>query len=41
MVKIEGMSIPVISLQHLIQNKMAVGRPHDQADVARLKDLQA
>jgi len=41
MVEIEGMNIPVISLSDLIQNKIAVGRPQDQADVARLKDLRS
>jgi hypothetical protein len=36
-VKLEGMEIPVIGRSHLIQNKRALGRPQDQADVARLE----
>jgi hypothetical protein len=36
-VSIEGLEIPVIGRSHLIQNKRAVGRPQDQADVARLE----
>lgn len=39
LIDIEGMQVPLISLAHLIQNKEAVGRPQDLADVARLKDL--
>jgi hypothetical protein len=34
-VTIEGITIPVIGLTHLIQNKKAVGRPQDKADVAK------
>lgn len=36
-VSIEGIEIPVIGRTHLIQNKKAVGRPQDEADVARLE----
>ena len=36
-VSLEGIEIPVIGRSHLIQNKRAVGRPQDQADVARLE----
>jgi predicted nucleotidyltransferase len=36
-VSIEGIEIPVIGRSHLIQNKKAVGRPQDEADVARLE----
>lgn len=36
-VSIEGLEIPVIGRSHLINNKRAVGRPQDQADVARLE----
>src|SRR5262245_16344014 len=39
LVTIEGLTIPVIGIAHLIQNKKAVGRPQDQADVARLEAL--
>jgi len=38
-IEIEGMTIPVIGIAHLIQNKNAVGRPQDKADVARLEEL--
>lgn len=37
LVNIEGLEIPVIGRSHLIQNKQAVGRPQDLADVARLE----
>ena len=37
MVSIERLDIPVIGRTHLIQNKKAVGRPQDEADVARLE----
>lgn len=37
-IEIEGLSIPVLSRHHLIQNKRAV-RPQDQADVARLESI--
>jgi len=37
LIDLEGLTIPVIGLSHLLQNKSAVGRPQDQADVARLK----
>jgi hypothetical protein len=36
-VEIEGMTIGVIGISHLIQNKRAVGRPRDLADVAWLE----
>jgi hypothetical protein len=39
-IDLEGMKIPVIGLTHLLQNKSAVGRPQDRADVARLKQIQ-
>jgi hypothetical protein len=38
---LEGLRIPVISLRHLLQNKLAVGRPQDRADVARLEQIQS
>lgn len=40
-VGLEGMTIPVIGITHLISNKKAVGRPQDQADVARLQELRS
>jgi hypothetical protein len=36
-VEIEGITIPIIGLKHLLQNKRATGRLQDQADVARLE----
>jgi len=40
-IDIEGLRIPVIGRSHLIQNKNAVARPQDKADVARLEKLQS
>jgi hypothetical protein len=37
-VEIEGMMVPVIGRQHLLQNKKASGRPKDVADVAWLEE---
>lgn len=37
LITLEGLTIPVIARRHLIQNKNAVGRPQDKADVARLE----
>ena len=34
---IDTVAVYFISKDHLIQNKLAVGRPEDQADVARLR----
>lgn len=39
-VSLEGITVPVIGLDHLLQNKAAVGRPQDNADVARLRQMQ-
>lgn len=39
-VNIEGIEVPVISLTDLLKNKKAVGRPQDEADVARLEALE-
>lgn len=36
-VEIDGLRIPVIGREHLIQNKKASGRPQDLADVAWLE----
>jgi hypothetical protein len=41
LVTIDGITIPVIGLSHLIQNKKAVARPQDEADVARLEELRS
>jgi hypothetical protein len=38
-IDLEGLEVPVIGLAQLLQNKSAVGRPQDNADVARLKQL--
>ncbi len=37
-VRLEGITIPVIGLTHLLKNKS--GRPQDKADVARLEELR-
>jgi len=34
---VEGLKVSVIGRRHLIQNKKAVGRPQDLADIARLE----
>jgi hypothetical protein len=39
-IELEGMAIPVIGLTHLLQNKSAVARPQDTADVARLEEMR-
>jgi hypothetical protein len=36
---VEGLPVPFIGLQALLQNKRASGRPQDLADVAALEDL--
>ena len=41
LIDIEGLKIPVIGRSHLIRNKIAVARPQDKADVARLEKLQS
>ncbi len=41
LVNLEGLTIPVIGITQLIRNKKAVGRPQDQADVARLEELRS
>ena len=37
LVEVEGLTIPVISRKHLIENKRVTGRPQDLADVAWLE----
>ncbi len=34
---LDGVNVPFLSKQHLLLNKLAVGRPEDLADVARLR----
>ena len=34
---LDGVNVHFISKEHLIANKLAVGRPEDHADVARLR----
>jgi len=36
-VELDGLQIPVLSREHLIQNKRASGRLQDLADVERLE----
>lgn len=35
---LDGLPVPFIAKHHLIENKLAVGRPEDLADVSRLRD---
>lgn len=37
-VEVSGVDAPVIGRAHLVQNKRAVGRPRDLADLAELED---
>jgi hypothetical protein len=39
-IELDGLTIPVIGLAHLLRNKAAVGRPQDRADIARLQELR-
>jgi hypothetical protein len=39
-IELEGLTIPVLGREHLIQNKQALGRPQDQADIDRLIEDQ-
>lgn len=38
-IRVDDIEVPVISLEHLIANKRAVGRPQDIADADRLTKL--
>jgi hypothetical protein len=38
--EIDGIRIPVLHIQHLINNKKAVGRPKDQLDVENLEKIK-
>jgi len=37
-IEIEGLTVPIISREHLIANKRALGRQQDLADIERLLD---
>lgn len=37
-IEVEGLTIPILGRTHLIQNKRALGRPQDQADIDRLEE---
>lgn len=39
-VMVDGLKIQTLSRQHLITNKLAVGRPQDLADAARLSEMR-
>lgn len=39
-IEIDNVKIPVLHLQHLIDNKKAVGRPKDKLDVINLEEIQ-
>jgi hypothetical protein len=41
LVDIEELKVPVIGLADLVRNKLAVGRPQDIADAARLTGLES
>lgn len=34
---LEGLTVPIIGRKHFIQNKRALGRPQDEADIERLE----
>jgi hypothetical protein len=36
-VELDGLAVTVLGREELLRNKRAVGRPQDQADVARLE----
>jgi hypothetical protein len=36
-IELEGVRIPVIGRAHLIENKQALGRSQDKADIERLR----
>lgn len=38
-VMLDGLSVPILSRDLLIRNKLAVGRPQDIADVERLREI--
>jgi hypothetical protein len=38
--EIDDIKIPVLHIQHLINNKRAVGRPKDQLDVEKLEEIK-
>ena len=38
-IDLEGLTLPFVSCEHLILNKLAVGRPRDIADVEELKQI--
>lgn len=37
-IEIEGVTVPVIGRKHLVENKRALGRSQDLADIERLLD---
>jgi voltage-gated potassium channel Kch len=40
-ISIEGLTVPVLSKHHLIQNKEQLGRTQDLADIERLRESDA
>ncbi len=38
--EIEGLSVPIISRHHLIENKSTVARPQDLVDIQLLKEIE-
>lgn len=39
MIEVDGLTIPVVHLQHLVLSKFNTGRPQDAADISRLQDI--
>lgn len=39
-IELEGLTVPILGRKHLIQNKRALGRPQDRADIERLREEQ-
>ena len=39
--KLDGISVPFLHINHLIQNKKSVNRPKDQTDVIELEKIKA
>lgn len=38
--RMDGLDIPLVSIRHLIQNKQAMGRPKDIADLAAIEEMR-
>lgn len=38
-IEVDGITLPVVHLQHLVLSKFNTGRPQDAADISRLQDI--